>query len=98
MLGFMYTDTISVKIAGVTDDYGQPTFSTSTIKGCLQPSTKRTIDANGNTIQMNAMLNTSTELKLNDRIVYNSKEYEIQRVDKVVNHLTGIFSHFSYLF
>ena len=98
MLGFLYTDTITVKLAGATDDYGQPTFTDSTIQGCLQPSTKRTVDNNGNIITSNAVINTMTDLAMNTRFVYNGKEFEIQRKDKVTNHLTGVFSHYSYVF
>lgn len=98
MLGFLYTDTITVKTAGTVDDYGQPAFAPTTIKGCLQPSTKRSVDNNGNIITSNAVVNTLTNLDMNDRFVYNGKEYEIQRKDAITNHLTGMFSHYSYLF
>lgn len=81
-----------------TDDWGQVAYTTTTIKGCLQPSTKRQIDNNGNIITSNAELHTLTDLAMNAKITYNGKDFELQRKDTVKNHLTGIFDHYEYLF
>ena len=98
MLGLLYNDTITVKIPSGQDEWGQAAFTTTTIAGCLQPSTKRQIDNNGNIITSNALLNTLNDLAMNSKITYNGKDYEIQRKDTVKNHLTNQLDHYEYLF
>lgn len=97
MLGFMYTDNITVKPFASINDYGDKTYSADiVIKGSLQGKTSNRIDGNGNIVVTDLLIFSNIALNQADIIVHNGRERDIVSIDCVRNHLTGGISHYEY--
>lgn len=95
MLDFMYTDDIVLLVpSSTTDAYGQYTYTEKTINGCLQSKSKQVTDSKGNLVVTNNLLCTNEPITLANRIRIDSNDRDIIAVDKIVNHLMGIVSHY----
>ena len=98
MLDLLYTDDITIKYNRVGDTFSGYTYSTKTIKGCLQSKTKQRTDGNGSLVVTSMLLNTKDKLSENDLIIYSGKEYKISSIDTVFNHLMGYIDHYEVRF
>lgn len=98
MLDFLYTDDITVKYNKTGDTFSGYTYSTKTIKGCLQSMTKERTDGNGSLVVTSMLLNTKENLDKDDLITYSGKDYKISSIDVISNHLMGGISHYEVRF
>lgn len=97
MLDFLYIDDITIKYNKVDDGFSDPTFSTKTIKGCLQSKTKQRVDGNGNIVVTDMLLFTKEQLQPSDIIVYE-RDRAISSIDVISNHLMGGVDHYEVRF
>ena len=87
---------VNIKVPASYNEYGEPTYTTSTVKARFSEAEGRIKDVEGRDVLYQGALYTDSVLDAESQVTYGGEDYEVMRIN-TIRDISGAVDHYEIL-